>query len=151
MTAFVFGGVLIAARNVTTLVVKPQSAELQLVRSELSSARAPGPHRIVFVKPSYTDGAAPLVRYDEFGPPSTYFPWVPSPAARLVLRERLPKAHPALTILAWDEAPASTAGQGDAFVDMRELQERRVGWSFWTLHAAPRTTTAADAPSARRP
>jgi hypothetical protein len=131
--------------------VKPQSAELQMVRSELSSARTPGTHVIVFVKPSYTEGAAPLVRYDEFGPPSTYFPWVPSPAVRLVLRERLPKAHPILSILAWDEAPASKAGQGDAFVDMRELQERRVGWSFWTLHAAPRTTAATDAPSARRP
>jgi hypothetical protein len=151
MAAFVLGGVLIAARNVTTLVVKPQSAELQMVRSELSNARTPGTHLIVFVKPSYTEGAAPLVRYDEFGPPSTYFPWVPSPAVRLVLRERLPKAHPALSILASDEAPASRAGQGDALVDMRELQERRVGWSFWTLHAAHRTTSAADAPSARRP
>ena len=80
MTAFVLGGVLIAARNVTTLVVKPQSVELQLVRSELSSAIHTGPHLVVFVKPYYTEGAAPLVRYDEFGPPSTYFPWVPSPA-----------------------------------------------------------------------
>ena len=150
MTAFVLGGVLIAARNVTTLVVKPQSVELQLVRSELSSERTRGPHLVVFVKPSYTEGAAPLVRYDEFGPPSTYFPWVPSPAVRLVLRERLPRAHPALTILAWDQAPASRDAQGDAFVDMRELEKRRVGWSFWTLHAAPRTTPAADAPSARR-
>lgn len=151
MTAFVLGGVLIAARNVTTLVVKPQSAELQMMRSELSTARTPGPHLIVFVKPSYTEGAAPLVRYDEFGPPSTYFPWVPSPAVRLVLREQLSKAHPVLEILAWDEAPASRAEQGDAFVDMRELRERRVGWSFWTLHAATRTTPKADAPSVRRP
>jgi len=151
MTAFVLGGLLIAARNVTTLVVKPQSVELQLVRSELSSTRTRGPQPVVFVKPSYTEGAAPLVRYDEFGPPSTYFPWVPSPAVRLVLRERLPKAHPVLTILAWDQAPASNAGQDDAFVDMRELQERRVGWSFWTLHSARRATAAADAPSARRP
>ena len=151
MTAFVLGGVLIAARNVTTLVVKPQSVEVQLVRSELSSASTTGLHPVVFVKPSYTEGAAPLVRYDEFGPPSTYFPWVPSPAVRLVLRERLPRAHPALTILAWDQAPASKDAQGDAFVDMRELEKRRVGWSFWTLHAAPRTTPAADAPSVRRP
>ncbi|MDX6414203.1 MAG: hypothetical protein QOH23_1613 [Gaiellaceae bacterium] len=149
LTAFVLGGVMIAARNVTTLVVKPQSVELQLVRSELSGAGSPGAHRIVFVKPSYADGAAPLVRYDEFGPPSTYFPWVPSPAVRLVLRERLPKAHPDLAILASDQAPASKPAQGDPLVDMRNLRESRVGWSFWTLHAAPRATTAADAPSAR--
>jgi hypothetical protein len=150
-TAFVLGGVLIAARNVTTLVVKPQSVELQMVQSELGSTRPPGPHLVVFVKPYYTEGAAPLVRYDEFGPPSTYFPWVPSPEVRLVMRESLPKAHPDLAIFAWDEAPASKAGQGDAFVDMRELQERRVGWSFWTLHAPTRTTAAVDPPSAQRP
>ncbi len=147
LTGFVLGGVLIAARNVTSLVVKPQSAELQLARSDL---RTPNPHLVVFVKPYFTEGAAPLVRYDEFGPPSTYFPWVPSPLTRLILRERQPRAHPALAIFAWDEAPASKSGQGDAFVDMRNLQQRRGGWSFWTLRSS-RPTTAANESSARRP
>jgi hypothetical protein len=148
ITGFVVGGVLVAARNVTSLVVKPQSAELQLARSDLSSARAPNPHLVVFVKPYYTEGAAPLIRYDEFGPPSTYFPWVPSPAVHLLLRERLPRAHPDLAIFAWDEAPASKSGQGDAFVDMRKLRQRRGNWSFWTLRS-PGATRAAHASSAR--
>jgi hypothetical protein len=151
MTAFVLGGVLVAARNVTTLVVKPQSVELQMLRLDLNSPRAANPHLIVLVKPYVTEGAAPLLRYDEFGPPSTYFPWVPSPAVRLVLRERLPRAHPDLAIFAWDEAPGTRAGQGDAFADMRKLRSRTVGWSFWTLHAASGATTAAGAPSERRP
>jgi hypothetical protein len=111
-------------------VVKPQSVELQLLRAEL-----PGKERLVFVKPSPSDGPAPLGRYDEFGLPSTYFAWVPPQAVTLVARERSATVR-SLEVLAWDQAPAATAG----VVDMRKLRRLRVGWSVWTL-----------TPSARRP
>jgi hypothetical protein len=148
--AFTLGGLLIAARNVTTLVVEPQSVELQMLRSALNTPRAPDPQHVVFVKPNPTQGAAPLVRYDEFGPPSSYFPWVASPAVRLVLRERVPSAVPRIDVLAWDQTDAAKALHGDAFVDMRQLRKRRVGWSLWSLDAASRPTVA-PAPSAQRP
>jgi hypothetical protein len=133
LAVFALGGIVIAARNVTTLFVKTQSTELQLLRSQLERPAEPG--RVVFVKPSITDPAAPLVRYDEFGPPSTYFPWVPSPAVRLVLRERSPALRPEIEILAWDQAPAKRPPADEAFVDMRRLRQRRVGWGLWTLRA----------------
>jgi hypothetical protein len=141
LAAFLLGGALIAARNVTTLFVRPQSTELQLLRTELDDRRAP--QQVVFVKPNWNQGAAPLLRYDEFGLPSTYFPWVPGPAVILVSREQR-SALPAIEVLAWDQAPARKNVAGDLVVDMRELRKHRDGWSVWTLRAA-----TADAPAAR--
>jgi hypothetical protein len=127
--AFAVCGALIAAQNVTTLIVTPQSAELQLLRSQLVEPRAP--RRVVFVKPNWTDAAAPLVRYDEFGPPSTYFSWVPQPAVLLLLDGR---AYPPIDVFPWD-ASTPPVEQGSGFVDMRTLDERRVDWTLWTLRA----------------
>jgi hypothetical protein len=151
--AFALTGVLVAARDVTTLVVRPQSAELQMLRSALDNPRARLAQRVVFVKPNWTQGAAPLVRYDEFGLPSTYFAWVPNPAVLLVLDDRLRRSpQPMIEVLPWDaRAPAASAAPGDVFVDMRKLRDRRVGWSLWTLHAASRATRAARAPYGRQP
>jgi hypothetical protein len=98
LAAFVLGGALIATRNVTSLVIRPQSTELELLRAELEGRRAA--QRVVFVKPNGAQGAAPLARYDEFGLPSTYFPWVPGPAVVLVSRERQQTAPPAIEVLA---------------------------------------------------
>jgi hypothetical protein len=134
VAAFAAIAVVVAARNVTSLVVRPQSTELRMLRTALASP--PPRDRVVFVKPNWTQGAAPLVRYDEFGLPSTYFAWVPGSAVPLVLGEPV-----GLRIFAWDEAPARSD------VDMRSLQKARGGWNVWALHA----TSAADAPSARRP
>jgi hypothetical protein len=149
VTTFVLCGLLIAARNVTTLVVVPQSVELQMMRSALNERGTPEPRHVVFVKANSTQGAAPLVRYDEFGQPSSYFAWVPSPEIRLVLRERVPDANPMIDVLAWDQIREARALHGDVFVDMRKLRKRRVGWSLWTLHAARRPTVA-RAPSVQR-
>jgi hypothetical protein len=131
VSTFALVAVLVAARNVTTLVGKPQSVELQLLRSRLEGLQAP--ERLVFVKPNWNQGAAPLVRYDEFGPPSTYFPWVPNPAVLLVLREQRVRADPAIEVLAWDQAAAIRSAPDGLVVDMRRLQQRRVGWTLWTL------------------
>jgi hypothetical protein len=134
---FAVAATIVAARNVTTLFVKPQSIELQMLRSDLASP--PTRKRVVFVKPNWNQGPAPLARYDEFGLPSTYFAWVPGPATQLLLGER----HPKLDILAWDE-PDTNAGPGDSFVDMRKLDQRNVAWTVWTF-------SAAGPSSARRP
>lgn len=136
MAAFALTGVLLAARNVTTLFVKPQSLELQMMRSALDT---PSPiRRVVFVKPFVAEGAAPLVRYDEFGVPSSYLPWVPAPAVQLILREqRRQRSQPVIDVLPWD-APniPRTAKPGEVLLDMRKVRQRRVGWSLWALHGA---------------
>jgi hypothetical protein len=138
ITAFVLTGVVLAARNVTTLMVKPQSVELQMLRSALTSSTTTAPRRVVFIKPNWNQGAAPLVRYDEFGSPSTYFAWVPNPAVLLLLNEgRRQHVLPAIEVLPWTTRTVSTGSEpGEIFVDMRKLQERRVSWTLWTLRAA---------------
>jgi hypothetical protein len=94
-------------------------------------ARIDRPARdVVFVKPNWTEGAAPLVRYDEFGPPSTYFPWVPQPAVDLLVRERR-GARPHVAVFAWDQMEEARTQRG-LLVDMRALERRRGGWKVWT-------------------
>jgi hypothetical protein len=129
-SAFVVAGVVSAARNVSTLVVRPQTRELALLRSQLDGT----PARVVFVKPSPTESSAPLARYDEFGLPSTYFAWVPNPAVALVWRERSHAPQPPLTVLASDQA-GGTSSSDNGFVDMRALREHRAGWTVWTVDA----------------
>jgi hypothetical protein len=132
MAAFALTGVVLAARNVTTLFAKPQSLELEMMRSALHTSSPI--RRVVFVKPFVGEGAAPLVRYDEFGVPSSYLPWVPVPAVRLILREqRRQRSMPVIDVLAWD-APniPRTTRPGEVLVDMRKLRERRIGWRVWS-------------------
>ena len=127
LASFVAAGVLVAARNVTTLIVRPQASELALLRSQLHGTTAP----IVFIKPDPGHAAAPLARYDEFGLPSTYFAWVPSPAVALAWNERSRAPQPPLTVLASDQA-GTAIPTGDEVVDMRTLRRHRVGWTVWT-------------------
>ena len=134
--AFALTAVLLAARNVTTLFAEPQNLELRMVRSALDRPTAAPVRRVVFVKPFFRRGAAPLVRYDEFGVPSSYLPWVPIPVVLLTLQERRNQAvRPAIDVLAWD-APTipRTTRPGEVLVDMRKLRQRRIGWRLWTLH-----------------
>jgi hypothetical protein len=132
VAAVAITGVVVAARNVTTLFAKPENVELHMLRSALDSPRLPV-ERVLFIKPNGTQGAAPLVRYDEFGLPSSFAPWVPERAVRLVLRERGQTSAPAVEIFAWRDAPRDVHSRG-VVVDMRKLRRRRVRWSFWTLH-----------------
>lgn len=129
----VSGAGLLASRNVTTLFVKPQSLELNVLRTTLRAGPAREVRKVVFVRPGGWQGAAPLVRYDEFGLPSSVAPWVPYPAVFLVLREQRHLAD-RLTV---DDLPPETKSipSADVVVDMRRLQDLRVGWTFWTLEA----------------
>jgi hypothetical protein len=133
--AIVVTAVILGARNVTTLFAETQNAELKMVRSTLESPSSP-PHRVVFIKPSL-EGAAPFHRYDEFGYPSSYAPWVPVPAVLLILRERHLPFPAAIDVLAWDQVGAQMPHKpGTLVVDMRKLREHQVNWTFFTLHGA---------------
>jgi hypothetical protein len=133
--AFAVAAVVIAARNVTTLVVEPQSIELEQLRTKLGNSAEPAhAAHILFVKPNYTPSPAPLQRYDELGLPSTYFYWVPDPAARLTLKDLHRRSNASIEVVAWDVRVMRRPGEG--LVDMRTLGRRHVGWSVWTLHSA---------------
>jgi hypothetical protein len=84
--AFVGASVVLAASNVTTLIVEPQMTELRLLRSQVAGVRTDAP-RIAFVETDWHGGMTNIVGYDEFGLPSSARPWALEPAVDLVLRE----------------------------------------------------------------
>jgi hypothetical protein len=129
----VVGGLAIAARDVTSLVVDPQAKELELMRADIKGPAA----NVVFVKPNGSEGAAPLVRYDELGAPSTYFPFVPLPAVDLLIRER-GGDHPRVEVFASDQIAEARKQKHGVLVDMRALERQRGGWSVWTTASALR-------------
>jgi hypothetical protein len=108
-----------------------------MLRTALRRSGTPDVRTVWFIKPNWTEGAAPFVRYDEFGLPSSYAPWVPDPAVLLLLRERGQKQRPSISVFAWDQTAAFEHSHPPSFlvVDMRKLHARHVSWSVWTLHA----------------
>ena len=91
----------LAARNVLTLFVLPQAAELRLLRSQVASLPT-GVRRVAFVGTPYNLGISHLVRYDEFGLPSTSHPFVSQPIVLLMLHEEgrlTPPPYPIVDIL----------------------------------------------------
>ena len=113
--------VVVAASNVMTYFVEPQSTELRLLRSQVA-ATPDGAARIAFVQTGEQQGMTKVVRYDEFGLPSSAQPWVPVPAVMLILREEgrlVPDRHPTVDILPWYTA---TLPVDEPHVDVRDLQ-----------------------------
>jgi hypothetical protein len=100
--AFVATGVVLANRNVDTLIAEPQLRELRLLRGQV--AALPEPVRnvsFVLSGPNERVPGSPLS--DEFGMPSST-PWYPAePLVLLLLREqgRLAPPHPSVSVLPW--------------------------------------------------
>ena len=136
-SAYVAGGALLvtksallAARNVTSLFVAPQSAELALLRSNVASVRPDASH-ITVVMSSWRAPAAPLVRYDEFGFPSTASPDDLAAEVYLIVKEERPRAERARRRC---PSPGSTSRRPpESVIDMGSLAKLRSGWKFWTL------------------
>src|SRR6266545_4580341 len=112
----------VASRNVTTLVVDPQSTELRVIRSRVAALPTSLP-RVGFVGLAWDQG---MTRWysDEIGVPSSARPWTPEPAVFLLLREkgRLDPAGPRPIVdwLPWD---TTTLPQDEPVIDLRgELQ-----------------------------
>jgi len=122
--AFVAAGALVAARNVTTLVVEPQMTELRMLRSQVAALPA-GASRVGFVQIGWNQGLVSRLFSDEFVPSSSR-PWTGEPAVLLILREerRLPPdGHwPTVDILPWY---TTTFPENEPVVDLRGLQRLR--------------------------
>jgi hypothetical protein len=122
--AFVATSAFVAAKNVTTLYVGPQSTELRMVRSQVA-ALPPGVERVGFVLLGRDQGMTKFVT-DEFGLSSSQAPWTPEPLVLLILREegRLPPGAPHPTI---DLLPpyTTTLPANEPVVDVRGLQRLR--------------------------
>lgn len=104
----VMGGIAIicglsAMYHVQTYFVVPQVRELDMMRSQLDEERLSEVRGIYVIRPGWQDTLAPLVKYDEFGLPSSFAPWTPGPMAFLLLRDMIPDyAHLPVTHVAAD-------------------------------------------------
>jgi hypothetical protein len=95
--------VFLAARNELLYFVIPQSVELRLVRHQVA-ALPTGVQRVAFSGTPYNIGLSPIVRYDEFGLPSTAHPFVYAPLVLLLLDEEgrlTPPPYPIVDILSY--------------------------------------------------
>jgi hypothetical protein len=103
-----------------TYYVVPQSIELALMREQLRGLDPAVVQTLTIRQASWSDAIAPLVRYDEFGFPSTAASFALRPMAALLLRER-GVDHRRLRIeVIPPEAELDSAPAG-AVVDMRRL------------------------------
>ncbi len=103
----IMGGIAIAcalsaAYHVRTYFVVPQVRELELMRSQLSEEELSGVRGIHVIRPGWQNTLAPLVRYDEFGlPSSSHAALVPRDMVFLLLRDMIPDyAHLPVTHVA---------------------------------------------------
>ena len=92
LPAFVVLAVIICAglanRNVTLEFAVPQATEYRMMAHTLRESKLQGTKNFCFVLANSTGTLAPVVRYDEFGLPSSSQPWVPQAMAWLILRNR---------------------------------------------------------------
>jgi hypothetical protein len=123
--AFVGFSAYSANRNVTTLIVVPQSTELRLVRSQLARVPA-GTQRLAFVETGNDQSMAPFTSVDEFGVPSSARPWVPRPFALLILHEQgklsVDQPEPIVDVL---PPTTKTYPKNEPVIDVRELRALR--------------------------
>jgi hypothetical protein len=124
-TAVVVTGAFVAARNVTTLFVVPQTTELRMIRSQVAALPAE-PSHVGFVNTGHFGGMTNLVLGDEFGLPSSTQSFTLEPFVILILREegRLSPQNPRPIV---DELPLSTTTypKDEPVIDVRSLQRLR--------------------------
>jgi hypothetical protein len=122
---FVGACVLVAARNVATFFVEPQSTELQMIRSQVAALPA-GISRIGFVRTSFNEGMAKSVGLDEYGIPSTAQLWSLRASVVLILQEEgrlTPRgAQPIVDILPWE---TTTLPTDEPVIDVRGIRRFR--------------------------
>ncbi len=110
-----------AASNVAVEFALPQYTELQFLNSQLQPVRQLHPHVIYFVPSSWADAIAPIVRYDEFGLPSSYPSWTPQGMVYLTLQESDP-ADENVQVKIITASEIKNLPAGSVVVDMDDLK-----------------------------
>lgn len=115
----------VARNNVITEFVNPQTAELKLVSRYLKmhTNNLKGAKQIYIVPSHWQETLAPVVRYDEFGMPSSADQWVPKGMVWLLLKsEHEPTASKLSTAKV---GPLSAAPKGSTVVDLAQAISSR--------------------------
>jgi len=101
-----------AHRNIVSLFISPQIKEYALIEKYLSTVKGLYEAQQIYLVPSHWENTvAPIVRYDEFGSPSSLHQWMPAEIMWVVLHSRQAKIPSALqSALAgpYDKAPHQT-------------------------------------------
>ncbi|MBI5866114.1 MAG: hypothetical protein HZB38_16720 [Planctomycetes bacterium] len=82
-----------AFQNIDTYLIRPQQTERALFARQLSRLTPGTTTHIHTVGATEEDGLTDLWRYDEFGMPSTFSPWVQPAMLDIVAREMSPQLH----------------------------------------------------------
>ena len=97
----------LATRNVLLEFVLPQTLEYRIAAHALRETQLEGATHFYFVLARWSDTLAPIVRYDEFGLPSSAATWVPQAMIWLILQAaHSPSADLIPLISAVGEGPA---------------------------------------------
>ena len=120
----VFSG-LSAAKNVAVEFALPQYTELQFLNGQLQPEMLQHAKVVYFVNSSWSDSIAPLVRYDEFGLPSSEPPYTPQGMVYLVLQQSDP-ADENVQVQLISESAITTLPKGSIVVDMHDLRFDRL-------------------------
>jgi len=121
---FTCTSIVLASRNVMVGFVVPQQREWQYLQEQLALIDLATVKRLYVICARRSDSIAPVLRYDEFGLPSTASRWVPESAVYIALSETSPQFTqiPVEVVLPEnaDTIPASAI-----VIDMRKLSELR--------------------------
>lgn len=76
-----------AASAVAIEFAIPSYVEFNMAVEQLRSQPLTGKKEVYFIQPTWNEGVAPFVRFDEFGYTSSTAPWVPAPMTYLALAQ----------------------------------------------------------------
>ena len=110
-----------ATYHLQTYFVAPQVQELEIMRSHLAQGNLVQVRGIYVICSTWRDTLAPLVRYDEFGFPSSAVSWAARAMVFLLLRDMAPGyAHLPITVVSADDPIEPSLDS--LVVDMRNLR-----------------------------
>jgi hypothetical protein len=119
----VFSG-FVATRNLVRYFVEPQAIEYHLLKGQLRKFDLATVQTIYFIRPDWADGVTSVVRYDDFGLPSSCQPWVPEGMVKCAIREIGGNAD-RITVVQFAHDEAVKTPPGAAVIDMRTLKQFR--------------------------
>ena len=119
----IFSG-FIATRNLVRYFVEPQAIEYHLLKGQLRKIDLAAVQTIYFIRPNWYDGVTSVVRYDEFGLPSSCQPWVPEVMVKCAIREIGGDAN-RINVVHFSQDEAGKIPLGAIVIDMKSLKQFR--------------------------
>jgi hypothetical protein len=120
LSAGLLVAMMLAGRQVSSLIVIPQAHELATLKADLEAVDSTT-NKIIMLQPSAGNIWAPYSRYDEFGRTSMQRDWVPQSAVNLVLRQTRPDL-PRIPVELWPDFAGKWTDPlppGTIVIDMR--------------------------------